>query len=120
MKILVTGHTGFLGKELVQALKAKGFTDLIFFERESGGISESTAFEQFEEVEIDHVFHLAAQTFVPKSWEQPDEFIKVNVLGTTNVLELCRKKKASLSFVSSYLYGRPESCLLYTSPSPRD
>jgi nucleoside-diphosphate-sugar epimerase len=56
---------------------------------------------------IGHVFHLAARTFVPDSWSAPLSFYEVNVLGTVNVLEFCRARGASLTLMSSYVYGRP-------------
>ena len=51
--------------------------------------------------------HLAARTFVPDSWSQPLPFYTTNVLGTVNVAEFCRRQGASLTLLSSYVYGRP-------------
>ena len=53
------------------------------------------------------MFHLAARTFVPESWSAPLGFYEVNLLGTVNVLEYCRASGASLTMVSSYVYGVP-------------
>ena len=53
--------------------------------------------------------HLAAKTFVPDSWKTPAVFYETNVLGTVNVLELCRRTSASLTFISSYVYGHPRA-----------
>ena len=58
---------------------------------------------------VTHVFHLAAKTFVPDSWKSPVGFYEVNVLGTVNTLEFCRSQNASITFISSYVYGRPDS-----------
>jgi len=55
------------------------------------------------------VFHLAARMFVPASWENPREFYSTNVMGAVNVLELCRRERASLTLVSSYTYGPPRT-----------
>jgi nucleoside-diphosphate-sugar epimerase len=57
--------------------------------------------------DIGHVIHLAAKTFVPDSWQKPHTFYEVNVLGVVNVLEFCRRSGASLTFLSSYVYGAP-------------
>ena len=57
---------------------------------------------------IRHVFHLAAKTFVPHSWQDPRPFYEVNVLGTLNVLEHCCRHGARLTLVSSYVYGVPQ------------
>jgi nucleoside-diphosphate-sugar epimerase len=54
------------------------------------------------------VFHLAAKTFVPNSWADPLSFYRVNVMGMANVSEFCRRCNASLIFLSSYVYGKPE------------
>ena len=52
------------------------------------------------------------KTFVPDSWEKPVEFYKTAVLGTAQVLVLCRDKRIPLTFISAYLYGiQPASCI---------
>jgi nucleoside-diphosphate-sugar epimerase len=58
--------------------------------------------------DVSHVYHLAAKSFVPESWNDPHGFYKTNVLGTVSVLEFCRRTGASLTFVSSYVYGQPK------------
>jgi nucleoside-diphosphate-sugar epimerase len=45
---------------------------------------------------------------VPESWGNPRAFYETNVLGTINVLEFCRRQRASLTLLSSYVYGRPQ------------
>ena len=58
---------------------------------------------------IDLVYHLAAQLFVPYSFENPRDVYEVNVLGTLNVLELCRLYNIQkIVFPSSYVYGHPQ------------
>lgn len=100
--ILVTGAGGFIGTHLVNALLEAGHR-VVRHSRQDGDIAVSPL--QFEDVA--HVFHLAARTFVPQSWEDPAQYYATNVLGTVNVLEFCRRSKATLTFVSSYVYGRP-------------
>jgi nucleoside-diphosphate-sugar epimerase len=56
---------------------------------------------------VRHVFHLAARTFVPESWDAPRAFYETNVLGTANALEFCRYQRCSMTMVSAYVYGRP-------------
>jgi nucleoside-diphosphate-sugar epimerase len=102
--ILVTGASGFVGRSLVDALKDKRH-DVHEYSIEQGDIAHG----QLPEVRTDQVFHLAARMFVPDSWKEPQAFYDVNVLGTVNVLEYCRKHKASLTLISSYVYGRPDS-----------
>jgi nucleoside-diphosphate-sugar epimerase len=100
--ILVTGANGFIGSHLVPALRAAGYLVSTHSTRQ-GDIRNCTL--DFEG--IGHVFHLAARTFVPDSWTAPLSFYEVNVLGTVKVLEFCRSQGASLTLVSSYVYGPP-------------
>ena len=100
--ILVIGANGFIGSHLVPALRAAGY--LVFTHSTRHGDIRNCTLD-FEG--IGHVFHLAARTFVPDSWSDPLSFYEVNVLGTVNVLEFCRSHGASLTLVSSYVYGPP-------------
>lgn len=68
---------------------------------------------------VDHVFHLAARTFVPDSWKDPAGFLRCNVVGTANVLAYCRRAACSLTFVSAYVYGRPEKLPVDEDSRPR-
>jgi len=101
--ILITGSSGFIGKELKKKLFEKGYNTLDF-NSANGDIAKTT----IDFKNINHVFHLAGKSFVPESWTNPQEFYRVNFSGTLNVLEFCRKTGASLTFVSSYVYGIPE------------
>ena len=102
--ILVTGATGFIGRDLVAALKRRGHR----VEEHSSVVSDiAQSLPAFDGVR--HVFHLAALTFVPKSWSASASFYAVNVQGTVNVMEFCRRQSASVTFLSSYVYGRPDA-----------
>ena len=105
--ILVTGGKGFVGKKLVVRLQEDDH-EVIAFDIDTADISEKSALSIYFDRKVQHVFHLAAKTFVPDSWKSPYEFYRTNVLGTTSVLEFCRIAKVSLTYVSSYLYGEPE------------
>jgi nucleoside-diphosphate-sugar epimerase len=100
--VLVTGANGFIGRHLVKALRAA--RHLVFTHSSSDGHIANCRLH-FEGV--GHVHHLAARTFVPDSWSAPLGFYDVNLLGTANVLEFCRTCGASLTLMSSYVYGRP-------------
>jgi GDP-4-dehydro-6-deoxy-D-mannose reductase len=57
-----------------------------------------------------HVFHLAAQSFVPASWEDPGATLRDNLTTTLNVLEAVRREAASARVVvasSGEVYGPP-------------
>lgn len=105
--ILVTGARGFIGSALTNKLVNRGY-EICAVNSENGGVTNPEVFAGLLRQDMSHVFHLAAKIFVPKSWEFPDLFFMTNVAGTQNVLEFCRKKGVALTYVSSYLYGRPE------------
>ena len=100
--ILVTGAGGFIGRHLVAALQSKGHA-VATYSIEDGDIAR----DELPFSGIQHVFHLAGQSFVPESWRDPRRFCETNVLGAINVLEFCRRQAASLTYVSSYVYGQP-------------
>lgn len=104
MRTLVTGATGFIGRHLCSALKQGGF-DVCQHSHADGDVASAS----LDYDDVNHVFHLAGLTFVPESWHKPSEYCRVNVLGTYNVLDLCRRHSAALTYVSSYVYGRPQS-----------
>jgi nucleoside-diphosphate-sugar epimerase len=102
--VLVTGANGFVGVHLVEALRSAGHV-VCTHSVEAGDIARCN----LDYNGVGHVFHLAAKTFVPDSWDDTHRFYEVNLLGTVNVLEFCRRHHASLTFISSYVYGKPDS-----------
>ena len=98
----MTGADGFIGSHLTQALEQDGCI-VIPLSGSDGDIAHVT----LDYSGINHVFHLAARTSVPESWRAPRNFYETNVLGTANVLEFCRSAGASLTHLSSYIYGPP-------------
>lgn len=105
MRILVTGAGGFIGSRLVAALENK--EDVVYgHHRQNGNLSDPDALSSYQNIEL--VYHLAAASFVPESWEKPEEYLQNNIISTIRVLELCRRQKAKIIFISTYLYGQPE------------
>lgn len=101
--VLVTGADGFIGKYLVRRLKEEGYT-VYTFDVKDGDIADCL----LDFPDVKHVFHLAGMTFVPKSWSEPYEFYRTNVLGTANILNFCHKNKCSITIPSTYMYGNPK------------
>jgi UDP-glucose 4-epimerase len=112
-RAVVTGSGGFIGKVLVSSLKQSGFS-VIEIDLEHGiDITESQSldevFNEFKTGDIDIAVHLAARMFVPLSWKNPVDTYRVNVMGTLNLIEQCRKLDINkFIFASSYIYGQPE------------
>ncbi len=132
MRALITGITGFVGPHLAKRLLDKGWevyglvrersdTTLPLRARKilgprlhevklvKGDLTDfSSMMQVIKEVQPDVVFHLAAQSFVHKSFLQPIETTLVNCLGTQYLLEALRLLKDDVTVVfagSSEEYG---------------
>ncbi len=112
-KILLTGHTGFKGSWMslwLQEVGAKvtGYSDAIptnpsLFEVAEVGkgmnsiIGNVKDLEKLKNVISDYepeiVIHMAAQSLVQGSYENPVETYSTNVMGTVNLLEAVRKSE---------------------------
>ncbi|MDR3565069.1 MAG: NAD-dependent epimerase/dehydratase family protein [Negativicutes bacterium] len=121
MKVVVTGGAGFIGSHIVEHLLGKKYQVAIVDNLSTGLRENINPGAQFHKMDIvrddlsslfaserfDAVIHLAAQTMVPKSLEEPDHDCEVNVLGTVNVLEAARKNgvKRVVFASSAAVYG---------------
>lgn len=106
MRAVVTGGEGFVGKRLVSSLRDAGL-DVVSLDLESG--VDLTEWAEISSVtDFSYLFHLAARSFVPSSFEKPREFYRANIQSTLNVLELCRVNSATCIYTSSYVYGAPQ------------
>ena len=112
-RILVTGDSGFVGSHLAAELRRQEAEVLTLTERD-GCLTDIREWPKVRDLggkwgRVDLVYHLAALMFVPYSFENPRETYEVNVLGTLNILELCRLCGVEkVVFASSYVYGHPQ------------
>ncbi len=107
MKILITGSEGFIGQVLCEKLRANGHL-VLTHTKDDGDVRELKNFDKYDTEKPEKVIHLAALTFVPDSWENPSEYLDVNINGTKNLLEKCRFWGSDIIFPSTYVYGKPE------------
>ena len=105
MASIITGSDGFIAKKLIEKLSLSK-VNLLTLTRKDGDLSITPLHDLIkEEAKIDKLFHLAARTFVPHAWEEPEEFIKENISSTLNILNYCRTKGVPLIYISAYIYG---------------
>jgi len=122
MKILVTGGAGFIGSAVIRYIITETKDSIINVDKltyagnlsnlDSVSLNPRYSFKQidicdkeslkniFYESKPDKVMHLAAESHVDKSIEGPDEFIKTNIIGTYNLLEISREYLKSLDTFS--------------------
>lgn len=89
MRAVVTGASGFAGRALTAHLASVG-DEVVAWSRSAGSpdITDRTAvLSVLQANKPDVVYHLAAQSHVPTSWEDPVTTLRVNVEGTQNVLD---------------------------------
>jgi len=136
MKIIVTGGAGFVGSHLIELLVEKKHYPIIIDNLNSGLYSNIKKFVDSKKAKFikcdirnskkimqlpksDAVIHLAAIASVVESINNPVFVNDVNVNGTLNILEFCRKKKIK-KFVftsSAAIYGNYENKISETSPT---
>lgn len=90
MSVLITGSEGFIGSHLRKKIKGAKRVDQKIGKSIHGKLPKA-----------DVVIHLAAEPMVQYSIEKPYHSFWVNVNGTMNVLEHCRKTGAKIIFASS-------------------
>lgn len=140
-KVLITGHTGFKGSWLTIWLNDLGakvfgyslspdesiclfhitnlhhivlstFDDICNFK----SLKQAT-----EKIKPDIVFHLAAQPLVRLSYQEPIQTFSTNIIGTANILEICKNivsVKAVINVTSDKCYENKEWLWGYRENDP--
>jgi GDPmannose 4,6-dehydratase len=111
-KVFITGISGFVGSHLAECLLGEGNEVYGLIRRRADGSKPKNLVDKniqgevhliegditniasiglaLRKVQAEIVFHLASQSFVPRSFENPLETIETNTLGTINLLEALR------------------------------
>jgi CDP-glucose 4,6-dehydratase len=119
-KVLLTGHTGFKGSWLSIWLKKLG-VELVGFSKDiptkpslfeiakvsegmtsiTGNIEDFTAIQKvLKENKPEIVIHMAAQSLVRKSYEEPINTFATNVMGTVNLLQAVKTTGSTLVLIN--------------------
>ncbi|HEY2215656.1 MAG TPA: GDP-mannose 4,6-dehydratase [Acidimicrobiales bacterium] len=89
MRALITGGKGFVGQWLAAHLKDCG-DEVVIIDVETDVADGDALKKVFAEAAPEAIYHLAAMTHVGESWEKPTEVLRVNVLGTAELLAAAR------------------------------
>ncbi|HPY80220.1 MAG TPA: dTDP-glucose 4,6-dehydratase [Bacteroidales bacterium] len=147
-KILITGGAGFIGSHVVR-LFVKKYPEYAIYNLDkltyAGNLENLTdiekypnyhfikadivdgnkMFELFQQYQFDGVIHLAAESHVDRSIENPMEFIMTNVVGTVNLLNAARKiwedstgKKMFYHVSTDEVYGSLGETGAFTETTP--
>ena len=123
MKVLVTGAAGFIGSYVVRALVQKKISVIALDNLSTGNegnLVENVPFYKMDitssELEAvfriespEYVIHLAAQSSVLNSMVNPMEDCHANLVGTLNILRLCKQFEVKKCIFASTaaVYGNP-------------
>ena len=127
MKILITGVTGFVGShlaeyclsldqqvEVIGTCRWRSRRENIEHLEDAINLYEcdlrdaSSVKTLLADIQPERIFHLAAQSYVPSSWNSPGETITTNVIGQLNIFEAMRETNSTASIQiagSSEEYG---------------
>ncbi len=114
VKVLITGITGFAGSHLADyilanypAAKIHGTRRWRSKEDAADHLNGKVTFHEcditdahnvrqvLERVKPDKIFHLAAQSYIPVSWDSPAETFHTNIIGQCNLFEVIRRLRPS-------------------------
>ncbi len=132
MKIIITGATGFIGRNLAEQLHENGIQVIATGRNEEIGRALTSHGVVFRPADLsspqaleaafspaDCVIHCAAKA---GDWGGFDEFYQTNVLGTRHVIQACRRHGINrLIFISTpsvYIDGRDRFDILESDPLP--
>jgi len=122
MNFAVTGGAGFIGSHITKYLVSEGHDVLVIDNLFRGKLSnledvkDKINFIKLDILDyealkknlqnVDGIFHQAALTSVPESYEKEDEYKNVNINGTENIFKIASEFKIKVVYASSSsVYG---------------
>ena len=122
MKFVVTGGIGFIGSYIVKHLLNQNHEVTVIDDFSRGRLENLTGFEEqinLQKLDIldfgslknvinnsDGIFHQAALTSVPESFNEKERYHNVNVVGTENIFKLAKEFSIKVIYASSSsVYG---------------
>lgn len=127
MRILITGAGGFVGHHLADFLGGVQPTATLTGTRLAPGETMSPAVQASRTIDLkiyeqvhallhdcqpDIIYHLAAQAFVPRSFEDPWETLENNIKAQVNIIQACLQLQLRPRIViisSAEIYGAVET-----------
>ncbi len=126
MNLIVTGGAGFIGSHLAKSLLKRGHNVCVIDNLRRGTIDNLKEIKDeidYREIDIldyesmksaakttDGIFHQAALGSVPESFKDPEEYHRVNAIGTENVLKLAKEFGFKVVYASSSsVYGNQKN-----------
>jgi len=141
MRIFVTGHTGFKGSWLVFILNQLGHEIIGYSDQEENGSlfqisnckdltdinfkadirSQESLASALNQTKPDFLIHLAAQSLVKKSHQEPELTYQTNLQGTINVLKeasKCASIRGALIVTTDKVYAPNQKNRRYEESDP--
>lgn len=108
MKVLVTGHKGYIGSKIFNKCKNIGYDVLgIDLKDNEEDILKIFSYKKFSDFKPEVIFHLAANPRIQYTVDNPSKSLLNNVYGTSVMLEYAKKSgcKRFVFSSSSSIYG---------------
>ena len=124
-KVLVIGGSGFLGSHLADILSDHKYEVTIFDKKKSQYLRKNQKMVIGDITNLKSinkaikgkkfVYHFAGMADIKETNTRPVDAVKYNVLGTTNILESCKKNKVNKIVFASSIYVYSDQGGIYRS-----